>query len=149
MTKSFIPIIFLLLTACGLRAQSASSASFSLESATFASAAGQSSSASFTVNGLMGADGPAGTSSSAGYLFQGGPLAYLGTGVVPILLGARLTFTPDAAVRLDWSGSAASYTVYRASDCATVGASPVSTQAQTMYSEPSAAGEAFVCYLIQ
>ena len=148
MTRSFAPILFLLLLGCGLRAQSGS-ASFRLESATFVSAAGQSSSASFTVNGLMGADGPVGASSSAGYLFQGGPLAYLGAGAVPMLLGARMTFTPDAAVRLDWSGSAASYTVYRASDCATVGASPVITQAQTTFSEPSAVSEAFVCYLVQ
>lgn len=148
MTRSFIPMLFLLLLACGLRAQSGS-ASFRLESATFASAAGQSASASFSMTGLMGPDGPVGASSSPGYLFQGGPLAYLGAGAVPILLGARLTFTPDAAVRLDWSGNAASYTVYRASDCATVGASPVTTQAQTTFSEPSAAGEAFVCYLVQ
>ncbi len=149
MTRAFIPMLFLLLMACGLRAQSASSASFNLESATFTAGAGRSASASFTVDGLMGTDGPVGASSSAGYVFQGGPLAYLGTGFVPMLLGARLTFTPDPTVRLDWSGTALSYTIYRAPDCATVGASPITTQAQTTYSEPSAVSEAFVCYLIQ
>jgi len=148
MTKSFIPILALLLLACGLRGQTASSASFSLESAAFAASAGHAASASFAVDGLLGADGPAGASSSAHYLFQGGPFAYLGTGPVPMLLSASMTFTPDPTVRLDWSGNAVSYTVFRAAGCATVGASPVTTQAQSTYSEPSSEGESFVCYLI-
>jgi hypothetical protein len=149
MSRSFIPILALLLLACGLRAQTASSASFSLESASFAAAAGHAASASFAMDGLMGADGPVGASSSPGYLFQGGPHAFLGVGPVPMLLGASLTFTPDAAVRLEWSGSETSYTIYRATDCATVGASPVATQPQNSFSDPASDAETLVCYLIQ
>ena len=149
MTRSFIPIHLLLFMACGLRAQTASSASFRLESAGFAAAAGHSASASFSADGLMGADGPVGASSSAGYLFQGGPHAFLGVGPVPMLLGASMTFTPGAAVRLEWSGNEASYTVYRATDCATLGASPEATQTLKTYSDPAADGETLVCYLIQ
>ncbi len=52
-------------------------------------------------------------------------------------------------MRLDWSGNAASYTVYRATECATVGASPVATQITNSYLDPSVPAEGFVCYLVQ
>ena len=137
------------LLSCCLQAQTASSASFRLDSASFAAAAGRSSSAAFTVDGLLGFAWPVGASSSASYLSQGGPLSYLGTGQVPMLLGTRMTWTPDPTVRLDWSGNAAGFTVYRSTDCTTVNASPVTTQMQSSYLDPAVAGETLVCYLVQ
>ena len=134
---------------CCLNAQSAVSASFSLDSASFAAAAGRSGSASFTTDGVLGNAGPVGASSSPGYMFQGGPLSYLGIGAVPILLAARMTGAIDPAVRLEWSGNASNYTVYRGTNCATVGSQPVTTQTQNAFLDSSAAGETFVCYLIE
>lgn len=148
MTRSFIPILALLLLACGLRAQSAGSASFALDAASFASSAGRSGSASFNAEGVLGTATPAGASSSASYLVQGGPLAWLGAGPVPVLLLARMAAVPESAVQLDWSGNAPGYSLYRATDCSAVSGQLLTTQSQKTYLDPSASGETLVCYLV-
>ncbi len=149
MIRTLAMFITVFLLSGGLRAQSATSASFSLDSASSAAAAEGSGSASYRVDSVLGHAGPIGASSSASYLFQGGPLSYLGIGQVPMLLGVRLMLTPSPTVRLDWSGTGPNFTVFRATNCAMVGVSPVATQVQSSYLDPSAPGETLVCYLIQ
>jgi hypothetical protein len=97
-----------------------SSSSYILHQSTVDSGGQKIVSGMYRLDASLGQQASIGTSSSPTYVLQSGFWAFVGTGIVPVILTVQVSSTTEGDLDLVWSGNNPPYTVYESADCANI-----------------------------